>query len=98
MIVKVLSVREAPSLDLSPQKMKVTSGQRDSWPRGQMATSATREVQASLITLAVLGEREAAKGSFSLARTGENHRRPLGFSRACQFLYRVTVHLLEPIL
>lgn len=98
MIVKVLSVREAPSLNLSPQKRKVTSGQRDRWPRGQMATSATSEVQASLITLAALGEREAAKGSFSLAQTGENHRSPLGISRACQFLYKVTVHLLEPIL
>ena len=61
MIVKVLSVREAPSLDLSPHKRKVTSGQRDRWPRGQVATSATSEVQASLITPGSAGRKRSSK-------------------------------------
>lgn len=63
-----------------------------------MATSATRKVQASLTILAASGERETAKGSFSLAETEETHRSPLSISRACQFLYKVTEHLPEPII
>lgn len=96
--VKVLSIREPPSLDLLSQTMRGYFH-----PTRQMAYRADghhrhQKGAGSLAILAALGERDRAKGSFLFTQTGENHRSPLRISRVCQLLYKVKKHLLEHVI